>query len=254
MNAVILEDEELSARRLSNLLTEIDSSLKIEQTLESVETAVKWLKTHPHPSVIFMDIQLSDGLSFEIFKLVDIYCPVIFTTAYDEYALKAFKVNSIDYLLKPVDKEELTQSLHKLDEIKWQYLGGHESAVEKLLHNLDETKRVYKSRFLIKNGQNLITIFDKDAAYFLTDRKLTFLVTWNGKKHPLNESLEELEEKLDARSFFRLNRQYIVSVNSIESVHTFFNYRLKVFLKPQTDKEVIVSRKHVKAFKAWLNG
>jgi two-component system, LytTR family, response regulator LytT len=251
MNAVILEDEVLSARRLRNLLLEIDPVIKIENTFESVETAVKWLRTHPHPSVIFMDIQLSDGLSFDIFKQVDILCPVIFTTAYDEYALKAFKVNSIDYLLKPVDKEELKHSLHKLDEL---YLGGREGVVDKLLQTLDEAKQAYKSRFLIKNGKNLITVFDKDAAYFLTDRKLTFLVTWSGKKHPLNESLEELEAKLDPRSFFRLNRQYIASVKSIESVHTFFNYRLKVFLKPSTDSEVLVSRKHVKAFKMWLNG
>jgi DNA-binding LytR/AlgR family response regulator len=254
MNAVILEDEKSSAQRLSNLLLETDSSIKIEKIFRSVKTAVQWFKTHPGPSVIFMDIQLSDGLSFDIFKQVEMWCPVIFTTTSGEFAPKAFKLNSIDYLLKPVNREELEQSLHKLKKVKWQYMNGREGEIEKLLQTLDDTKRAFKSRFLIKNGHNLITIFDKDAAYFVTDRKLTFLCNLDGKMHPLNASLENLETKLDPHCFFRLNRQYIASVNSIESVHPFLNYRFKVYLKPSTEGEVIVSRKNAKLFKKWLNG
>lgn len=253
MNAVIIEDEGLSARQLKNLLGDIDPSLNVEGILESIETSVKWLKTHRHPSVIFMDIQLSDGLSFEIFKHVDVHCPVIFTTAYDEYAVKAFRVNSVDYLLKPIEKEALRQSLQKLEELKWQYLGGPDGAVEKLLHSLDETQRIHKSRFLIKSGQTLITVFDKDIAYFLSDRKLTFLVTRDGKRYGMDKSLEELTSQLDPHNFFRLNRRFIASVNSIESVHAFFNDRLKVRLKPSTDHEVLVSRENVKSFKMWLD-
>lgn len=252
MNVVIIEDEGLSARRLKKLLIEIDPSINIEQTLESVEASTKWFTTHHHPSIIFMDIQLSDGICFEIFKHVDIHCPVIFTTAYNEYTLKAFKVNSIDYLLKPIEKQQLQHSLQKFEELKWQYVGGSDGVFEKLVRSLDETRKPYKSRFLIKSGQSFITVIEKDIAYFMSDRKLTFLVARDGKRFGIDESLEELADQLDPHNFFRLNRQFIASINSIESVHTFFNERLKIHLNPPTNHEVLVSRENVKSFKMWL--
>jgi two-component system LytT family response regulator len=253
MNALIVEDETLSARRLRTLLGEIDPSITVERLLDSVESAIAWLTKNPQPSLLFLDIRLSDGLSFEIFKRVDVRCPVIFTTAHDEYALQAFKVNSVDYLLKPVDKEELRRSLRKLEELRHRDVGGPNGAIENLLRSMEAMSKQYKSRFLVKAGQTLITVFDKDVAYFVSDRKLTFLVARDGRKLAMDEPLDELESELRPHEFFRLNRQCIAGVSSIASVHTFFNGRLKIDLKPPAGHEVIVSRDRVRAFKAWLN-
>jgi two-component system LytT family response regulator len=201
-----------------------------------------------------MDVQLSDGLSFEIFKHVKVNCPVVFTTAYDEYALQAFKVNSIDYLLKPVDKAELMKSLHKFDALRRQYSGDlNQSAMVALLDTLKITSSKYRTRFLIKLGQSMITVFEKDVAYFLSERKLTFLVTHNGKKHMMDEPHDELEGQLNPREFFRLNRQFIASVGSIAAIHKWFNGKLKLQLKPTSEHEVTVSREKAKAFREWLN-
>lgn len=252
MNAIIIEDEPLSARRLKNLLTDINPLIKVENILDSIETSVRWLIKYPHPSLIFMDIQLSDGLCFEIFKRVVIRTPVIFTTAYDEYALDAFKVNSIDYLLKPIDKDELKRSLQKFEEMRNQYRGVPDVLIDKLLSALEGDPRLYKSRFLLKSGQSMVTVFDKDIAYFVSDRKLTFLVTYDGKKHPMDETLEELERQVNPREFFRVNRQFLASIESIVSVHKYFNGKLKLHIKPPTDLEVIVSREKMKTFKNWL--
>jgi two-component system response regulator LytT len=253
MNSIIIEDEILSAHRLKNILGDIDPSIIVEEVLDSIEASAKWLKKHQHPSIIFMDIQLSDGLCFEIFKQVEVQSPVIFITAYDEYALEAFKVNSIDYLLKPISKEDLQRSLHKLDELKHQQSEELNNKMEKLLRSLEETTRSYKSRFLIKSGQTLLTIFDKDIAYFISDRKLTLLVTRDGIKRPMDETLEELESQINPRQFFRVNRQFIVGIDSIASVHKYFNGKLKLHLKPPTDHEVTISRERARVFKNWLN-
>jgi len=252
MNAIIIEDEVLSAKRLKNLLNEISPMLKVEQVLDSIEASVKWLKTHQHPTVIFMDIQLSDGICFEIFKQVEIKTFVIFTTAYDEYALDAFKVNSIDYLLKPIDKDFLVRSLNKLNEIKFQQLDGLQDKILNLLHNLEENSNNKKSRFLIKSGHSYITIFDNEIAYFISDRKLTILVTHNGKKHTMDESLDELEKQVNQNQFFRVNRQFILSITSISSVHKYFDGKLKLHLRPESENEVVVSREKAKSFKNWL--
>ena len=253
MNTIIIEDESLSARRLKSLLAEIDPFIIVEQILDSIDVSVNWLRKNQHPTIIFMDVQLSDGLCFEIFKQVDVHVPVIFTTAYDEYALQAFKVNSIDYLLKPIDEDDLRRSLQKLNGLKRQQLEGLGNKIERLLHSLEENSRSYKTRFLVKSGQVLLTIFDKDIAYFVSDRKLTIIITYDGKKHPIDETLEELEDQIDPSNFFRVNRQLIASINSIASVHKFFNGKLKLQLNPPSEYKMTVSREKVKAFKEWLN-
>jgi len=253
MNAVIIEDEGLSARRLRNMLAEIDPTITIEQTLDSVEASVKWLSTHEPPAIIFMDIQLSDGLSFDIFRKIDVRCPVIFTTAYDEYAIEAFKVHSVDYLLKPIDKEDLRRSLRKFEDLKQKYSQRDDTLFERLTRSLEEATQRYKTRFLLKSGQSLITVFDKDIAYFLSDRKITIMVARDGKKHIVNESLDELQKQLHPHDFFRLNRQFIARIGAIESVHVHFNGKLKIQLKPPTEHEVLVSKENARAFKKWLD-
>lgn len=201
-----------------------------------------------------MDIQLSDGLSFEIFKHVDVNCPVIFTTAYDEYALQAFKVNSIDYLLKPINKEDLAKSLQKWEQLKQQFSGSIDSSVvENLLVHLSKEQQRYKSRFLLKSGQAYTSISVDNVAYFFSDRKLTFLMTHGGKKFIIDEPLEKLEKQLDPYRFFRLNRSFLASLDSIASVHKFFNGKLKIDLRPYIDNKVLVSREKVTAFKQWLD-
>jgi DNA-binding LytR/AlgR family response regulator len=254
MRILLIEDESLSARKLQRLLEDIDPSLVVEGALESIEASVRWLATHPQPDLIFMDIQLSDGLSFEIFKQIPVRCPVIFTTAFDEYALQAFKVNGIAYLLKPINKEELSAALQKLEALKLQFSGSINNAVaEALLSTLKKDQHSYKSRFLLKSGQSWITILASEIAYFHSDQKLTFLITREGKKHSVDESLEELEEHLNPHEFFRLNRQFIASVGSIASIQQFFSGKLKLHLKPAASDEVIVSREKAGPFKKWLN-
>jgi DNA-binding LytR/AlgR family response regulator len=254
MKILIVEDESHSARKLKKLLEEIDPSIKIETCLESIEASVLWLKNHLQPDLIFMDIQLSDGISLEIFKQISINCPVIFTTAYDEYALQAFKVNSIDYLLKPIDKAELVKSLQKFDTLSHQnYRSFEQSTREILFNSLKRNSVQHKARFLIKSGQGWTTIVIDDIAYFLSDRKVTFLVTHAGKKYIMNEALDELERQLNPYEFFRLNRQFIASVKSIAVIQKFFNGKLKLQLKPASEQEVIVGREKAKAFKEWLN-
>jgi two-component system, LytTR family, response regulator LytT len=253
MNVLIIEDEIVSARRLEKMLKGLIPDLRILALLESVGQSVRWFKDNPPPELIFMDIQLSDGSSFDIFSQVEITSPVIFITAYDEYALQAFKVNSIDYLLKPIDKNELAQSLEKLHRLLQfkSYVSQPEMA--QLINSLREAKPNYKTRFLVKAGQTFITIFTPEIAYFFADHKVSYLVTREGKKHLIDQTLEELEDQLDPKVFFRLNRQFIAAVHAITKLHNYFNRKLKVELNPPTDIEVLVSREKSPDFKTWLN-
>jgi two-component system response regulator LytT len=251
MNVLIVEDEAPASRRLQQLIKETDSSLHIMSTVDSIDLAVKWLNSNPAPDIIFMDIQLADGLSFEIFNRANITSPVIFTTAYDEYALKAFKVNSIDYLLKPIEKEDLFRSIEKLKSLKKQFISKGSIPIQSLLETLKLNKN-YKSRFLVKIGEKLVSISIDSIAYFISEDKLTFLVTNDNKKYPLDYSLDELDTMLDPKFFFRLNRQCLTKINSIQSIHNYFNGKLKLFLTPPTAKEMIVSREKSSHFKQWL--
>ena len=253
MKALIIEDELPAAKRLKSVLKEVEPTIEIINVIDSIATAVKWIDNNPTPDLIFMDIQLSDGLSFEIFKHAEIKCPVIFTTAFDEYAIQAFKVNSIDYLLKPIEAGDLRNSLKKFDELKKQFSAESESKqLKKLLEAITQNKSVFKTRFLVKSGQSFIRISAEECAYFSLEKKLTYLVLFNGKKHLVDFTLDELEKQLDPKKFFRANRQFFVNIESITSVHNFFGGKLKLRLKPDTLGNVIISREKASLFKEWM--
>ena len=255
MTILIIEDEPLAARKLQKLVLEIDPSVKIVGMTDSIESSVEWLESNPHPDVLLMDIELADGQSFEIFQRTNVRSTVIFTTAYDEFALKAFKVNSIDYLLKPVRQEDLTRALDKFNTLK----SAHKTTdsainIEKLLTELRQTQapKSYRERFLLKQGQKLITIEASDIAFFYAEDRVNFIKNKAGQKFIVDYTLDEIEMQLDPSLFFRLNRQIIAHVKSIESVHPYFNGKLKIHLKPSVDEEVLVSREKASDFKAWM--
>jgi len=254
MNVLIIEDEEAASSRLKQMLTYIDDTIEVSGILESVKETVKWLKENELPDLAFFDIQLADGLSFNIFTKVDISCPIIFTTAYDQYAIEAFKVNSIDYLLKPINPDALQKSLIKYKKLKNVFKSAPSSEqLKKLLIELSRGKKNYKSRFLVNKGDILLPILTDDIAYFYTEEKVVFLVTNTDKKHIIGFTLDNLEQQLDPEKFFRANRQFIISINAIHKVHTYFNYKLKVEIIPEPESGIIVSRTRVNDFKNWLN-
>ena len=244
---IIVEDEKLAARRLERLLNGFQ--YKVEQKLHSVEEAVEWFKTHPKADLIFLDIQLSDGLSFEIFDQVHVEADLIFTTAYDEYALKAFKLNSIDYLLKPIDEKELHQALNKFEK-------RHSAQVinpEVLKHLFQESSstEAYKNRFSIKIGDRLKTFSTSDIAGFESSDKATSLVTQEGKHYVIDESLNQLEPQLSPKDFFRVNRSHILHYQSIKDMLSYSSSRIKI-TADGFNQPVIVSRERVKEFKSWI--
>ncbi|MGB0523594.1 MAG: LytR/AlgR family response regulator transcription factor [Flammeovirgaceae bacterium] len=255
MKVLIIEDEAPAFRRLQQLIQEIDSSIEIVEVIDSVQEAVKWMKTYSMPDLIFMDIQLADGLSFEIFEKISVTKPVIFTTAYDEYTLKAFKVNSIDYLLKPLNKRELAQSIQKFEAMKEAFSGGQAQRFEELLSAFKQDAQAasYKSRFLIKASDRLISILTQDIAYFYTDNGLVYLQTNAGKRYLMDYTLDELEKQLDPQFFFRLNRQFITQHAAILEIHNYFKGKLLVKLQPVNSHEVVVSREKASVFKRWLD-
>lgn len=255
MKILIIEDEHLAARKLQKLVMDIDPSVQIVGMTESIESSVNWLKSNPHPDVILMDIELADGQSFEIFNRTEVHSTIIFTTAYDEYALKAFKVNSIDYLLKPVRPEDLTRALDKFKSMKSANTTAESQVnIEKLLTELrhSQSSKNFRERFLVKQGQKLITVETTEIAFFYAEDRLNFLKTKGGQKFIIDYTLDELETQLDPSVFFRLNRQFIAHVKSIESVHPYFNSKLKIYLKPAVEEEVLVSREKASEFKAWM--
>jgi DNA-binding LytR/AlgR family response regulator len=252
MKVLIIEDEAPASRRLQKILNEIDPSIEILACLESIDASVNWFRENKSYDLILMDIQLSDGLSFEIFKNVEIQNPVIFTTAYDEYAIQAFKVNSIDYLLKPIDRDELRNSLEKFHKLKESYSSETPGFIE-LMKNIKLSGPVYKSRFLIKIGPNLVIVPANQIAYFFADNKLVYFVTYQGKKYIAENSLEELEELLDPDIFYRANRKFIININSLVNISATFSGKLKLVLQPGTTEEVSVSREKAVDFKKWID-
>ncbi|MDP4204454.1 MAG: LytTR family DNA-binding domain-containing protein [Bacteroidota bacterium] len=250
MNAVIIEDEALAAERLRKLVNRYDKSIHIVATLDSVKSAVEWLNTNRHPDFMLMDIELGDGISFEILEQTSISCPVIFTTAYNEYAIKAFKVNSIDYILKPIDYEELENALKKLRQrIKASPVGIDSSTLAKAMQMVTNT---WKSRFVIRIGDRLQMISVDQIAAFVSMEKSTYAVVEN-KMYGLDYSLDQLEELLDPSFFFRISRKYIISLFAISDVIVYSGLRLKVVLNGMNDPEVIVSRDRVSAFRQWMD-
>ena len=255
MNILIIEDEQHAATRLIKLIKAINNSFIIIEIIDSVEWAIEWFQNNKQPDLIFLDIQLSDGLSFNIFKKVKVNSPIIFTTAYDEYALQAFELNSIDYLLKPIDNEKLKKSINKYNQLS-NNLNKKEINfdAEKLLEALQIAKTEYRTRFLVNKGSSLIVINVEEIAYFFTEDKQVFITTINNKKYILNTTLDKLEKELEAKKFYRANRQYLVSVNSIKEIHNYFHYKLKLELNPKPEHdEIIISKSKSSDFKDWIS-
>jgi len=252
MNLLIVEDEALSARRLRAMLTEIDPTFHVLAIMDSVSQTVEWLLHHPAPDLILMDIELTDGKSFDIFEKTEVKCPVIFVTAYDEYAIRAFKVNSIDYLLKPVKQEELIRSIEKFRQ--WQRHVKKEVPnlnLEAVLQEL-QNRPGFKERFLVKQGDRLIPIEASDIGYFQTKDKNNFIHTFDNKEYQIDQSLDEIEKALNPKLFFRANRQFIVSATAVEKIHFWFSSKLKVDIRPNPGEDVIVSREKATAFRTWM--
>jgi len=250
MKTLIIEDEELAADRLERLVRKIDPQLQVLAKLDSVAASVRWLKEHEPPDLIFLDIQLADGVSFSIFDQVEVKSPIIFTTAYDTFALKAFKLNSVDYLLKPIDETEVAAALEK-------YRSTQPVTNSISLINLQEAiqslTQKYKTRFVVKVGEHLRTLETDVLLYFFSQDKATFGVTREGRKHVLDYTLEQLETMLDPKAFYRISRKYIVSAKGIEDIVSYSNSRLRLVLAACDDKEVVVARERVQDFKDWLD-
>lgn len=252
MNTIIIEDEPLAAQRLQMLLHQQDSSINVLKIIDSVEEATHWLKTNTPPHFILLDIHLSDGYGFDIFKNTEVTSPVIFTTAYDQYALDAFKVLSIDYLLKPVTGDLLAQALQKLKTLTQASSGPVD--YQQLMQYLGQPASVYKNRFLGKVGQKLFFIESSDVAYFLADNKIVYLYTLDGNRYIVEHKLENLEQVLNPKEFFRVNRSMIVKAAAIDQVKPYINSRLRIILKPGIQQdEVIISRERVSDFKTWAD-
>lgn len=251
LSVLIVEDEAPAFRRLQKILEELIPTIQIVDVIDSVEETVKWMRHHELPDLIFMDIQLSDGISFEIFDQVYVNKPVVFTTAFDEYTLRAFKVNSIDYLLKPIKKEELQKSLDKYQQLQQAYSHAiPDMAV--LLKSIKVDAKRYKSRFLVKMGDKLITVEIDQVAYFYLHVGVVHMMTWEGRTYLLDYALDELQQQLDSALFFRANRQFILHLRSIMVVHKYHNGKLLAELKPKSIEQVIVSAEKSAEFKNWL--
>lgn len=246
---LIIEDEKPNADRLKRLLKQVRPGAIVLAVLESIADCTEWLGSHESPDVILMDIRLSDGLSFDIFEKVQVNCPVIFTTAYDEYAVRAFKFNSVDYLLKPVELEELTSAIEKLE--AWPAGQYNRAPLDGLLDFLKP--RAYRSRFLLPYRDGYKSVLVAEIAYFYSELKVSRARLHNGMDEVLPQTLEELEQQLDPRLFFRANRQYIVHIDALQQVHNYFNGKLKVQLKNNPAAEIIVSREKAAQLKAWLD-
>jgi len=259
MKVLIVEDEELAAKKLQKILLSVDENAEVVSITASIRDSVNWLQNNPPPDLILMDIELCDGQSFEIFDKVEVKSTVIFTTSYDEFALKAFKVNSIDYLLKPIQKEDLQSALVKFNKLKTMYSEGKSAPgqsqnMDNLIKELQLKlqPKEFRKRFLVKLGQKLISIEVDDIAYYYSDGRLNFFKTKDHKKFVLDYTMDELEEMLDPECYFRISRSFYVSVNSIDQIHDYFGNRLSLLLNPPVDKEVLVSREKVTQFKKWM--
>lgn len=248
MRVVVIEDEPLAAQALAALLARLRPATRLLASLGSVEEAVEWLRAQPAPDLLFCDIHLSDGNSFDIFRQVAVSAPVIFTTAYDAYAIQAFQVNSVDYLLKPLQAAEVERALLK-------YEARHPAALPTAVENVQRlVQATPRSRFLVKHGPALRAVPVDDVAYFLAEEGVVFLVTHPGKRFLLSDTLDQLENQLDARRFFRINRQVILSIGAVQEIRPYFKGRLVLQVTPPVAEEtLVVSTGRAPAFKQWLD-
>ena len=249
MKVVIIEDEKPAARRLNRMLNEI--GIEPIAMLHSVEEAVNWFYKNEHPDLLLLDIQLSDGLSFEIFEEVEVKSAIIFTTAYDEYALKAFKLNSVDYLLKPIDADELENAVAKYKEL-YATTNKLEFNIEQIKNLIAPSEKSYKKRFTVKIGQHLKMISIESIECFYSENKATNIHTIDNRNYLIDDTLEQLEAKLQPEMFYRVSRKYFVNINAIKDIISYSNSRLKIILQSYNESEIIVSRERVKDFKNWL--
>ena len=253
MKILLIEDEPQAAQRLEKLVTAILPEVFILAKIDTVKKAVQWLKSNPSPDLILMDIQLADGISFSIFDQCEVKSPVIFTTAYDEYALKAFKVNSIDYILKPIDETELRRAIQKLETLSGTKNASPAKMLESIGLAMQMLTKKYKERFVVKVGEHLKSIEVADVLFFFSLEKTTFAQTKDGRKHILDFTIEQVDELMNPERFFRINRKYLVASDAIQDMISYTNSRLKLVLKTSDDNEVIVARERVQEFKDWLD-
>ena len=249
MKVIIIEDEKPAAEKLQKAIIQASKDIRVEAVLGSVHTATEWLQQNPSPDLIFMDIALTDGLSFKIFENVTITCPVIFTTAFDEYWQEAFEHNSIDYLLKPVKQEKLEAALQKFENLK-QFFTVNFQQLQQWRQQTDTPS--YKKRFLVKRGMDYITIRAEEVAYFYATHKLVCMVDNKGQKFILDKSLADLEKETDPAQFYRLNRKFLVSIQAIKKIKTWPKSKLLIEVHPPVNEEIIVSQENVSAFKEWV--
>ncbi len=252
MNILIIEDERRNFNRLKRLLEKIDATFCVEGPLTSIIESVEWLQSHPAPNLILADIRLSDGLSFDALRQTAVASPVIFTTAYDEYAIQAFKFNSFDYLLKPIKSEELSSAIDKVCRQCSPATGGED--LRQLLEYMRQNHYRYRERFLLSYRDGYVSVSVKDISHIALDERSTRLYMNNGTTETVRYSLDELEKQLNPDEFFRANRQYLIRRDSILSVNNWFNSKLKVHLKKYCDADIIVSRERAAALKEWLDG
>ncbi|MEJ0102712.1 MAG: LytTR family DNA-binding domain-containing protein [Bacteroidota bacterium] len=246
MRILIIEDEKPAAEKLKKSIQKIDAGISVEATLGSIKDTIAWLQKNPVPELIFMDIELTDGLSFKIFDEATITCPVIFVTAYDEYWQEAFEHNSIDYLLKPVKQEKLETTLKKYEQLKKYFTGSFQQLLQ-----WQRQPQAYKKRFLVKKGNDYMTIKTEDIAYFYATHKLVCMVEKEGQKFILDKSLADLEKELEPALFYRVNRKYLVNINAIRKIKTYPKSKLQLELIPAVAEDIIVSQENTAAFKEW---
>lgn len=250
MKVLIVEDEGIAADRLIQLLEQLDGSIEIVEHLDSVKSVVEWFESNTSPDLAFFDIQLADGLSFEIFELAEVNCPIIFTTAYDQYAIEAFKVNSIDYLLKPMVETDLQRALDKFQKQKQP---AQTVDISALMNLMQQQNKSYKERFVIKVGEHLKSVLTGEVEIFLSENKATYLLSKENKRFIIDFTLDQIQEAVDPKSFFRINRKYLIHIDGIKDIITYSNSRLKLELHHFNADDLIVSREKVVLFKEWLD-
>lgn len=255
IKAVIIEDENPAARLLKKMIKEMRPEWEVSVLSGIVEEAVGWFSSNPHPDILFLDIHLMDGSAFRFIEQARPKSMIVFTTAYDEYAIQAFSAGGIDYLLKPISRERLAKAIEKFERFSHEKDAGYtgQTDIEALLRQLADSEKKYRTRFLITHGDSFLTLSVSDIAYFYSENKITFAKTRNNKTYAIDLSLNKLEEQLDGHAFFRVNRQFIVSAEAVKRIEPYFLNKHRIHVEPPHDKPLLVSRERVSALKAWLN-
>ena len=250
MKVLIFEDEKHTATRLIQLLKKYDPEINVVKVIGSVSEGVDWYKNNPMPDLVFQDILLNDGNCFEIFEQVKIEAPVIFTTAYNEFALQSFKLNSIDYVVKPYDFQDIKNALDKFNKFREMFVAPENDLLKSIAQSRDQK---VKKRFLVKLGDKFRSVKSEDIAWFMFDEGVTFAFTFENTRFPVNYSIDQLSDVLDSDNFIQINRKYVLNFESIRNIHSYFNSRLKLEVVPKPSEDIIVSRERVKTFKGWLD-